>query len=359
MRKTDVALLTGVCLVACIAALGWWLRWTQYGAPAASALGPSSTAENAAGGIVFANSEVDLGLTRAPAEQVFEFQNRGNKEVRILNVRQSCACTVTRPNKQVFGPGEKGAITVQVHPQGLRFGRETYAIDVEHQSEDVCTTRLLLHLSFWPDVVIPEKVEFRTTEATTVTKRIELIDYRDRPLSVSGTSTKGVGFSSKLVSKPTTYEPGWRYCIDLAWEGQSAPGLYKGELIVHTDDPERQSIVVGATLEVRDRIRVAPGTLRLTSAGHDSMRQQGTIYIDDRGGADVQIEDVTTSHNVLRCKFSPLAAVRQLVQIEMDKLPLAEDTPCLTVRLVLSKPIKKELCVTVVPTRRGSELSLD
>lgn len=61
-------------------------------------------------------------------ETRFEFVNRGDRELRILEVKAGCGCTTTTLQKRVYAPGEAGEIGLVFSPQGT--GRQTKKVTV-------------------------------------------------------------------------------------------------------------------------------------------------------------------------------------------------------------------------------------
>lgn len=60
----------------------------------------------------------------------FHFRNNSQQPVRILSVRTSCGCTVGRPQKEVYAPGEAGALPVTHFSKGAA-GLRSYRISVK------------------------------------------------------------------------------------------------------------------------------------------------------------------------------------------------------------------------------------
>jgi hypothetical protein len=63
------------------------------------------------------------------AEGVFQFTNRGDATVRVVETRASCGCTVAALTRDVLQPGESGEIRALYHI-GEREGRQSVTITV-------------------------------------------------------------------------------------------------------------------------------------------------------------------------------------------------------------------------------------
>lgn len=94
------------------------------------ALGSAATAQPAAPGpqpqavdptekygvLVFDESRVDFGKVNDVdlQETEFTFVNRGDADLRIIDIKGSCSCTVAELEKRVYAPGEGGSLKVSL-----------------------------------------------------------------------------------------------------------------------------------------------------------------------------------------------------------------------------------------------------
>lgn len=62
-------------------------------------------------------------------EHTFKFQNTGNSQLVISEVRTTCGCTATKWAKTPIEAGEKGGITVQFNTEG-KIGQQSKIITV-------------------------------------------------------------------------------------------------------------------------------------------------------------------------------------------------------------------------------------
>lgn len=64
----------------------------------------------------------DFGVvpTRTTVTHSFHFKNVSREAVKIHGVESSCGCTVAKPSRMIFQPGESGEITVTLHLAGRR-----------------------------------------------------------------------------------------------------------------------------------------------------------------------------------------------------------------------------------------------
>ena len=69
----------------------------------------------------FRETFFDFGTVReemGPVTHTFEFENTGDRPVKILQVKPSCGCTTPDWSKEAIKPGNKGFITAKFDPTG-------------------------------------------------------------------------------------------------------------------------------------------------------------------------------------------------------------------------------------------------
>jgi len=101
--------------------------------------------------ISFVATELDLGQVWEGNKVVskFEFENTGNANLIIHNVRASCGCTTPKFEKKPIRPGNKSVIEVAFDTRG-RPGRQRQTIVVSANTEPANT-----NLAFTCEVVPP------------------------------------------------------------------------------------------------------------------------------------------------------------------------------------------------------------
>lgn len=70
-------------------------------------------------GLAWDNTTVTIETHGSPETRntEFRFRNDGNQPVRIRGVKSSCGCTVVKPEKDVYAPGESGVLPVSHKPK--------------------------------------------------------------------------------------------------------------------------------------------------------------------------------------------------------------------------------------------------
>jgi len=84
-----------------------------------AALACFALANSAWAGLVWDNATVTIDTQGSPETRTteFRFRNAADRPVRIRGVRSSCGCTVVKPEKEVYAPGESGVLPVSHKPK--------------------------------------------------------------------------------------------------------------------------------------------------------------------------------------------------------------------------------------------------
>ena len=345
--RSRVLLLLGASLLAAASAFLFVFFPAGRKAGAVPAAPPAIPA-NAGGELEFAETDIDLGLVNAPIKHAIEFTNRSDRVVRIGKIVTSCNCTTTQPDKQVLQPGERGRVLLNIEPRVDHVSQSRHLITVEYEGAEPRQAHLQVHYLTRPDVVVPHEVEIRSTGAHDVAVSFTVVDFRDKPLKIATISTSSPGLRARVAQEPSSYLPGWEYRLEVSYAANDRPpGEYAETILLHTDDPDRQTILVRAAIHQVSRFRVAPSVLHLTAAP-GSADAVGTVFVDDIEGDAVEIESLAPSEDAIHCTVGG-ASPHQTVEVRVSKGDLPRLTPSASVRVVLKKPSSEVLCVHVVP----------
>ncbi len=305
--------------------------------------------------LCFARKEIDLGSVKGPIHFNFDYQNRSKRVIRKVRIAPSCNCTVTRPDKDELQPGERGRFAVDIAPRGQPVGRQAYVITVEYEGDSRRQVRLLIRAHHTPDITVPESVAIRSVPGREGSATFALVDYRDHPLDITSISTSSAGLKAVIESRPGSYLPGWQYLLRATFTSDRLePGDYTETIVLHTTDPDRGEITIGANIHRVRRIRVAPAVLSLHPAQGDGPELMGRCYLDDTAGDPVAIASITPSHPAIRCKTPREKKVRHLIEVVCDAQAIALPKTC-TIRILVREPVAEEATVQVLlPSPSGS-----
>jgi len=112
-------------------------------------------ASSAWAGLVWDSTTVTIETQGSPETRnaEFRFRNDSDQPVRIRGVKSSCGCTVVKPQKDVYGPGESGVLPVSHKPKSGSVPRR-YRIAVTTDEAGARVHDLSLVVQGEPRVVV-------------------------------------------------------------------------------------------------------------------------------------------------------------------------------------------------------------
>lgn len=297
--------------------------------------------------LFFMTPECDLGVMKTPVEHGFKFENRSTHAIRIANTQGSCSCAVTQLSKKVYEAGEKGILTVKVDPRTLRRGGHYFRIKVDYEGTDTASTVLGLRLYHQQELIVPEHIKMRQFEGQTERTQFELVDFRERPLKIKQIVSSASDLEARVVEEPTVFRQGWRYVIEATLrEGNRQPGQHLARLALHTDDPSRPVVVVETSIERVKRVRVVPQTVLLQSVGSGGAR---TVFVDDTAGQEIEFSAIRASDPAVEYRVEAVSASSHRILVGVQKSKASFPPNGYHLYLTLSKPVREEICVSIVP----------
>ena len=204
---------------------------------AALALAASAHAQ-----LTWEKTEVELRPKPGEEEAVaqFKYTNKGDKPVRITNVKSSCGCTVPALKKNEVAPGESGEITATFKIGG-RTGTQVKTVAVSTDDPAQPMTNLVLK------AVIPELVQvqpafvwWQTGEAPKP-KTITVRAGNEVPITTIAVTSSSPEFTTKVEK-----------------------GSAAGEFLIHVQ-PKETTRLLSATLTIKpDYPKVFYASARVT-----------------------------------------------------------------------------------------------
>ena len=120
----------------------------------------------AVGEIVFERFSIEdeIAPNYEPYKFVFKFKNNGSKNVKILNVKSSCSCTIPQLDKSIYAANESGQINGTFNA-GNKKGVQENEIIVFTDDISQPQIKLALKIKIKNDVeLLPRLVYWRTNE---------------------------------------------------------------------------------------------------------------------------------------------------------------------------------------------------
>jgi hypothetical protein len=163
-------------------------------------------ASSAWAGLVWDSTTVTIETQGSPETRnaEFRFRNDSDQPVRIRGVKSSCGCTVVKPQKDLYGPGESGVLLVLHKPKSGSVPRR-YRISVVTDEAGGRVHDLALVVSSEPRLVVEgrrmlvwEKDEARAP------KEIVLRAKAGDPLLLTGVQAEADIVSAELAGTGET-----------------------------------------------------------------------------------------------------------------------------------------------------------
>ena len=114
------------------------------------------------------NVRLKAAIGQEKAVAAFPFRNAGDQPVRIISVKPSCGCIVAKLEKEVYAPGESGALHAELDLAGaVGLQSKTIAVTTDDPSHPTTVLNLIVdvpepaiirpRLLFWPAGSKPEE----------------------------------------------------------------------------------------------------------------------------------------------------------------------------------------------------------
>jgi len=206
-----------------------------------------------AGPIVhFPEMEWDWGkvYTGDQIVHVFNFENKGDKTLFILNVSTSCGCTAALATHKEVPPGGKGKIEVTFNTTGYR-GRSHKAVYISTNDPAMKKAILKIYGDVQVDLVIRPNTIYtgfrKRNEAQS--RRIILTNKGQKPIRLLEVISHPPEIISEINGEHTI-EPGGDMRVPLKLKLPEKGNRFFGRIILRTDHPKHKEVVIPVRLQM-------------------------------------------------------------------------------------------------------------
>ncbi|MBX9680919.1 MAG: DUF1573 domain-containing protein [Gemmataceae bacterium] len=268
----------------------------------------------------------DFGVVPRGAQlkHSFKITNIYKVPLEITNLRVSCGCVTATKSSNVIQPGDTGF--VHINMDGTRFsGQKTVTIYVTVGPQFVSTASLVVSANARTDVVFnPGEIDFGlVNRGQSASRPIDVeyagnFDWRITEIVKSAGSPFDLKVE-ELPRKVATF-PTKGYRITATLKPTAAPGPFKQEVILKTNDPSSPVLTFNVSGNVRASITVAPNPINLAGmkvgemlgkkivvSGSTPFRITGVDGAGDGVTLEVNSENASTTH-ILDLRIQPRAA---------------------------------------------------
>jgi hypothetical protein len=309
---------------------------------------PTAAAQTAWANKLFGNeTSHDFGTVARGAQlkHTFKMTNIYKVPLEITQTRVSCGCVTITPSAKSLQPGESA--TLDVNMDGTRFnGLKSVDIYVTVGPEFVSTAHIQVKANARQDVVFnPGEIDFGSVaKGQTPTKSIDVEHAGSGTWRVTEIVKSGAApFDLKVEQLPQKVSGfvtvGYRLSATL--RATAAPGSFKQEVILKTNDPASPSISFNVVGTIKSSLSVAPnpvalGTLKAGQQESTKIVVSGSrpFRITAIDGLDeivaVPLSDRQISTHILNVRVQPRMAgeLRRQLTIRTD---LDNETATVTV----------------------------
>jgi hypothetical protein len=257
--KIRYTLIAAALAIVCAAALAAGGRAQEKETPAKSA---GSKAPKA----VVDEMKADVGevLEVQDIEHTFIVKNEGNADLKILNVKPGCGCSVADFDK-VIPPGGEGKIRALIYGAKISPGNLDKSFYVT--TNDPANEKFTLVIEGKVSKTFDFSRDLRWAGFTDEPLKIESVvtDLLDTPVDVTSArwddESKAKGIDTKFSLKLETIAKGHAYRLTIAKKGDLAPDDFVARVILATDNPKLPEKIVPVSITVLPDVAIHPPTL--------------------------------------------------------------------------------------------------
>jgi Protein of unknown function (DUF1573) len=289
----------------------------------------------------FPQPQVNLGELRSHVvrNHRFEFVNQGPETVEIVRVEPSCGCLAVKLDKRLFGPGERGGLSMDIRPTAQSTGPQSWFAKVVYRAGNRQET---VHLQVQAVVrhevsVVPAVLVWTGAGSQEVT----VTDLRDPPLAVTE-----LHFSSTLVqAKVVSSEKGVSRIV-LQAASAIPPGRRDEMLSIYTADPAYRQLQIPVTLigQTRQAVSATPAQVSLNVA----TGQPIPSTLRPAGDRKLEVQSVAADDPAITCTFAKGPFNETTLKIQVDAGKLGSRDLNASVRVHLREPADE---ILVIPVR--------
>jgi hypothetical protein len=246
--------------------------------------------------IRFAYRVVELGVMPqlSKRDTVFIFENVGNEDLRILDVRTSCGCTAALASESVIPPGGEGRIKVTFNSKRFE-GQVTKTVTVFTNDPGEPKAHLKVIVTVDPVVrVTPEVLQLGARRrGERLEGAVRVAAAKDKALEIEKLEVPEKWFKAwkRHVAKPDSDV----YLIDLRILPDAPLGPVSERLVIHTNIEDMKPLSVFLHGQIISHFQVTPPSLNLGSFRPGSFRGK-SLTIKRVGQGNYRITKVESTH---------------------------------------------------------------
>ena len=267
LRKIPVLLMVAPCLWATVVQVRGSIPTPVAPAPKRAAL-------------AFTQRLVDLG-TVAPSEEVlahFDFINRGEEAVKILELVPSCGCLQPTMSRKLYYPGQAGHFELRVQTANQTAGQKEYHVTVKYADPEPQEVDLTFRVNLPENQVFirPRALAIYQLSDQPMREKVEIVDRRGKSLNIVRVDCTRSQVAQVEMGESDVDDNG--HARNRLWvnvPGNLPEAKVHAMIRVYTDDPDYRMLRVPLIIESRRPQSMAGNS---PSAVHDPhVRPAGAV----------------------------------------------------------------------------------
>lgn len=203
-------------------------------------------------------NEYDFGSIQygQKKEKGFKISNAGDKPLQITKARASCGCTTVKVEDLFLLPKESTNMIVGFDTKGLNPGKKTKTVYIHSNDPKKPIHRIRVYaevirrISVAPKVLVARLDGFREK----VTLPMEVENRSDQEITLKTSKIRGMIKNAVLAPKLVSVGPGQKkeFQMELTLEEKERQKYYRGDVLLETNYPSEERIMVSSFITVKD-----------------------------------------------------------------------------------------------------------
>jgi hypothetical protein len=284
----------------------------------------------------------------APLSHEFTFENEGPETVSIMEARASCGCLKPRLARDVYRPGDKGGVLLEVNTLSQAPGQQTWVAALIYRTGNKSremplrlSARLVREVTVQPAALVAfaDHLDHHDVVLTDIRpKSLEVLDVRASSVQLH----VRVGKPSRDGSGRTSYK------ISLAVADDYPDGRHEEILDIYTDDPRYPDLRVPVTVikHVQQRLAATPSQIDLVAPANQPFPARIVLLRDNRD-QNVHIDQILSDDPAIVCYWAQGPGAMVTLRVRLDRALAAGEKIRSAIHVRIDQPVRETVTIPV------------
>ncbi len=241
---------------------------------------------------------------------VFKFKNTGNADLKLVNVRPTCGCTVPKWSRDPVPPGGTGEIEIVYNTENdINRISKMIKIETNEPEKKITTLEIRGNVRGYLVVLPNNGINFGNVESGyKFARKVKIYPDRADSLKIKQvTKTNGDFFDFKTnIQKDRINNVDKDVMMIEVTLKSGYIGPQRGEIIVETEHTQAPRLSIQITANIKSKITLSRNKVNLFFQNQDFVHEN--IFISS--SEQVKIKGVKVKNNLIRTKLSELESGR-------------------------------------------------